>query len=747
MVWQHTPFSIHLLAAGLGTLGVVYWQWRKHPSNRNKYGLLIMLLAAGLLLATTFKLSFVALPAQVSWHLVQSMLFKLLPTAWLLFTLHTLGYQRWLSRPYLVAMSIGPAVITLLILTNPLHGLFWMHYTQLTVDSVVVLQQERAILSYLTSPYHYVVLAAALILAVRIYRQPDDPRRFKAGTLLLIATPPVLFIILYELAKGAAWLNQVFVLGALLSTPLIIWGTRHFGTEHIIPVARTQVIDCLSDVVVVLDQACQVIDLNPAARDLLCPTAAGPDRYLGRPLRELWPADTPLLLADILATTDVIKQETVLVRAGEQRTYDMMVSPIRDGHGTVSSRVIVLHDISERSIQQAALETLNTHLETFVVERTLELENERAQLQAIIDSMGEGLIYTEGESCRVNPALAAMTGYPVETLNGSLANLTRLIADGDTQWAPLQAAPRPAGARQSNLPEAAVVWQGEVRLRRQDGSLFEAELTVAPVVSPVTNLLTSANGQRAASEATVTLVRDVSQQKLLRAQKDLFVTNASHQLRTPMTNIMTRLYLARRQPGRIDEHLQVMENTAEEMSQMIAQMLDISYFEQQAISLQREDVVLQDLLTGIIDSLLARAALKSITLTYEMIAGAVRAWVDAWRLRDALTYLLVFAIDYSQTGGAVHCRLTTAGNQVHLVIQDNSPGPPLEMLPHLFEPFFNTAEGDRKTTGMELTIAKAIIEAHGGTLTAASEPAGGTTFNLYLPLPYPEALRTDGQPG
>ncbi len=736
MVWQDTPYTIPLMVAGAGMLLATFFLWRQQGSAASKIVLFITLLAVGLLLATAFKLSFVDMPTQVFWHLVQQSFITLIPTAWLFLTLQTLGYYRWLGRRYVAALCFVPVVTTLLVVTNPLHGLFWTHYSQETVDSVVMLQQQRVFGSMADALYNYGVLAAAIVLAVRVFLRRGDPRRIQARALLLVAAPPVAFILLYELNQGITSLNHLIALAALITSPLIIWGSRYYGAGNIIPVARAVVMDYISDAVIVLGQDGLIIDLNPAARRILRPAAsaaaaAAAGECVGRPLRDFWPAEAAPLLADIMAATDVIKQEVVLAHAAEQRTYDMHVSPVFNWHGAVSSRVIVLHDISERINYQAALELLNTHLEGFVVERTLELENERAQLQAIIDSMGEGLIYTEGDTCRVNLALAAITGYTVEALNGPLSNLMRLISADDTLWELLHGAGLPF--------DAAGVWQGEVRLRRQDGTQFAAELTVAPVVAPVATLLTPPGDQRANAGATVTLVRDISQQKILRAQKDHFVTNASHQLRTPMTNIMTRLYLARRQPERLDEHLRVLEETAESMTSLIAQMLDISYFEQQAILLQREDVVLQDLLTSVFDGQLPRAAAKRITLACEMAAGAVHARVDTWRLRDALTYLLAYAIDYSREGSTVQVQLVTVDNHVQLTIQDSSPGTPRELLPHIFEPFFTASEGNVKATGMELTIAKAIVEAHGGTLTAESELGHGTTFTLQLPLPRSEA--------
>ena len=145
-------------------------------------------------------------------------------------------------------------------------------------------------------------------------------------------------------------------------------------------------------------------------------------------------------------------------------------------------------------------------------------------------------------------------------------------------------------------------WRGSLKLRRKSGDEFDAALTATLVP-----------GSGAQPPGVVTVFRDISQEKALQAQKDRFIANASHELRTPLANIKTRLYLVRRQPDRLNLHLDVMERVTESMTELIENLLDISRFERGVIRLYRQEIVLQEVISSVVAIQQAEAEHKGIT--------------------------------------------------------------------------------------------------------------------------------------
>lgn len=213
-----------------------------------------------------------------------------------------------------------------------------------------------------------------------------------------------------------------------------------------------------------------------------------------------------------------------------------------------------------------------------------ELEWERAKWRAILDGMGEGLIYYEESSHHhyINDALVRMTGYTAHEFAQESEGYLDLLRSASVSAADMRHLYQQIddGLQRDRL------WRGEMRLRRQDDSEFDASLTCSPI--------TAINGQIA---GIVFVIRDISQEKVLEAQKARFVANASHELRTPLTNLQTTVYLMRHQPGNLREHLEKLDYIADRMQGLVEDLLDVSRFERGIIPLDRQLIVLQDLMS------------------------------------------------------------------------------------------------------------------------------------------------------
>jgi two-component system phosphate regulon sensor histidine kinase PhoR len=387
-----------------------------------------------------------------------------------------------------------------------------------------------------------------------------------------------------------------------------------------------------------------------------------------------------------------------------------------------AARAQAFADQAALAIRSAQLfERVQRHaaeLEQRVEERTLELEEQRAQLQTILDSMDEGVIYDEKLTVKyANRALMQLTGYANADFAGRpyLEPLCRGLLSPEAMAALTQTIYDSVDRRG--------IWHGEVRLQRQDHSVFDAALT--------TTCVRNAGG---AIIGAVTVIRDISREKALQEQKDRFIANASHELRTPLANIKTRLYLLRHQPERAEYHVSILNQVSDSMVELVENLLDVSRFERGVISLRRRETVLQDLIHRVVHVQQAEAEHKQIALITRLHPTPLHAHVDPQRMTQVITNLVGNAINYTPEGGEISIELEPDGGQAVMRIGDTGIGIAPDMLEQVFEPFFRADDKAAEGTGLGLTIAREIVHLHGGTIDVESELGQGSVFTVKINL-------------
>ncbi|NDJ75293.1 MAG: PAS domain-containing sensor histidine kinase [Chloroflexi bacterium] len=361
------------------------------------------------------------------------------------------------------------------------------------------------------------------------------------------------------------------------------------------------------------------------------------------------------------------------------------------------------------------LQQLNDELEVRVAQRTAELAGEQARQQTMLDTMGDGLVYRDHDHVHyINQALSDLLGYSSAELTGPAERYFEQVTGSPGGYVPEQAA----------TPDLHV-WRGHVRLRRKDGTELPVGLTAAPVIGP--------DGQPV---GYVDVMRDISQEKALQAQKDRFIAHAAHELRTPLSNLKTRVYLLQRQPGQQERHVQVLEQVITQMVDLVNDLLDVSRFERGAIELRYWPVELQQVLDETLQSQTQTAADYGVTFAPEFPSEPVTVQADHRRLKHAFTTLVLDTMHYTETGGAVRVSLASehADGGCWAVVRIHGAGPGIapDMLQHLFDPFFRASNGVVPGTGLSLTLAKTVIEQHGGQVDVESDPQRGIIFTVKL---------------
>ncbi|MCC7448979.1 MAG: PAS domain S-box protein [Anaerolineae bacterium] len=447
------------------------------------------------------------------------------------------------------------------------------------------------------------------------------------------------------------------------------------------------------------------------------------DELLGRTYQEFtYPAD---LAADLMLTRQLVDGEIphfqmekrYIGRSGQTIHVILQVGLLRDDQGQPIHLIGQAVDITERKRAERELRQLNTHLEQRIQSRTAALQREQRFLSAILESMGEGVIYSQDSVIRyANRAFGQLTGYTVEELVGK--PLTFLKS--------LTASNAPVELLTQVTDPASPPLRTEIDLCRSDGTDFKAALTIAAV------------NRDAHTTGAVTIVRDVTEERQLQEQRTRFIANASHELRTPLTIIKMRLYILSKQPEEMATHLAVLDRTVDHMSNLVEDLLDMSRFERGKLTLQRSDVVLQNLLGDAVQWHYPLAVSKDIALAADLPPDPVHVYADPKRLMQAINNLIANGINYTPHGGRITVRLFTESRTDHIYalvsVQDTGSGIAPEHLAHIFDPFYRANEGTTQGTGLGLSITREIVHLHGGTITVDSQPTVGSTFCIKLPI-------------
>ena len=218
-----------------------------------------------------------------------------------------------------------------------------------------------------------------------------------------------------------------------------------------------------------------------------------------------------------------------------------------------------------------------------------------------------------------------------------------------------------------------------------------------------------------------------------------FVADASHELRSPLTGIYSNAELILRHPDNTVEQesrrIHTIMKEASRMTKLITSLLTLARSDANKAELQLAPVDLSELVEVVSEHFRPFEELENIQLEVSVEPG-LRLTGDGERLHQLLVILMDNAFKYTAPGGKVSVAARQADKQIALSIQDTGCGIRQENLPHIFDRFFREDKArsrDKGGIGLGLSIAKWIVEIHGGKITADSEPGKGTTFKVFLP--------------
>ncbi|MGZ3184692.1 MAG: ATP-binding protein [Telluria sp.] len=221
-------------------------------------------------------------------------------------------------------------------------------------------------------------------------------------------------------------------------------------------------------------------------------------------------------------------------------------------------------------------------------------------------------------------------------------------------------------------------------------------------------------------------------------QRRRMVADVAHELRTPITVIR----------GEIEAVLDgVRQATPEAFESLHAEILrlnklvddlhQLALADAAGLSFHWERCVLGELLAPLLQRYRDRAGAAGLALDWDLAATPLAVRADDARLTQVVANLLENSIRYTDRGGRIHVALDADGASARLVVEDSAPGVPAEAHARLFDRLYRVDSARSRAhggSGLGLAICKALVEAHGGTITAAASPLGGVRITMLLPL-------------
>ncbi|MBD2108619.1 ATP-binding protein [Nodosilinea sp. FACHB-13] len=506
----------------------------------------------------------------------------------------------------------------------------------------------------------------------------------------------------------------------------------------------------------------QILGLDPQENVSYPPVETSPPAYkILREGRELAPDEFPLRYAAI-HNTEIKGTEIDVVRNdGSQFNLFGYAKPLLDHQGQVRGSVAAFLDISDRKQAELEREQLLHRLETSL-----------GQLEAVINSMTEGLVIAdpEGHIVTFNSVALALHGYDsIDQVQQSVPDFADLFEAEDLQGRPISLGqwPMVMALRGETFSDYGI----QVR-RRDTGKTWIGSYSGTPVQDKQGRIILAIVTVRditAKRQAQLELTRSLAAERAARAEaeaanriKDEFLAVLSHELRTPLNPILgwSKLLRSRQyDAATTDRALETIERNAQLQTQLIGDLLDVSRILQGKLQLDYRAVDLRTTIQAAIETVQLAANTKAVEIQTVFDAAVGRVSGDANRLQQVVWNLLSNAVKFSPSGGRVEVTLervmdnspwpwsalpspgsspTPPAQAAQIQVTDSGQGIAAEFLPHVFETF---RQADGATTrqfgglGLGLAIARHIVEMHGGTIAATSPGLGlGATFVVRLPL-------------
>lgn len=352
-----------------------------------------------------------------------------------------------------------------------------------------------------------------------------------------------------------------------------------------------------------------------------------------------------------------------------------------------------------------------------------QVAQQKQYLDKVLDSAADGIFILNPELniSRFNRACAFITGYSQAEIAGR--NHETVI-----RWRDVTTGVTLPDARMEGWPNAAgATLYVEGDLIKKDGRLVSVGITYAPVISPTGELL-----------SIIGNMRDITKFRQADELKSTFISIISHELRTPVALIKGYVGTLRREdaqwdPAVVRQSLEVIEEEADRLTELIDDLLDASRLQAGGLPLNVSEVDLVQLARRTVERFRTQTDRHAFQIEFPPDFPPLHA--DEERLTQVMTNLLSNAVKYSPAGGEIRIEGTVEETEVSICVHDQGPGISPEDAERIFDRFYRASAATTRTqgAGLGLFLAKAVVEAHGGRIWV--DPSSDSGARLCFTLP------------
>ncbi len=728
---QQNPYIIPLIIGAIPIYYLMLISWKHRSELISRLFLLVVVAILWLSFTSILEL----LSTTLQWKLfclnLEYISFVSIPALWAAFIVTYTGKGHWISRYHTLFISSTLFVLLLLIWTDSYHHLAWSHIQLIEYRSLVFLDVGYGLINLILIGLNYLLSILAILVALNYWRRRSGIFRAQASLILLSSLAPTIVGLedVFFPTTPVDWLNMAYVLACIPAG----YALFRYKLLEIIPKAHTQVFKSISDAVIVLDIHNHIVDVNPAAIQLMGKSTSA---IIGNRLSQLFPEaiDT---LHQYEHTLTV--QEEITIKVNEHiQHFDLRISPLQGNNGEFSGRVILMQNISSRK----------------KAEELLKQSEERFFKSFQANPAGILLILLEEDICtEINESALQILEYTVAEINNTPFSESPIWTNSE-DWNRLVIQVQKKGLMR-NL---------ESKLKAKSGSvrhvLISADTIIINNHEQLIIQMNDITDRKRAERKTIELALEREKVQILQN----FINDTSHDLRTPITSLLNSTYLLTKYADRLNtndnhsqtnnqhpqsesatsktitlikKHAGITKETTQRLHHLVENIYEMVRLDAQN-HLNPVVTNLNSLIDKTVHSIRPLAAKKSILITFVPDHHLPQLLIDPFEFPRVLENLLNNSIQYTPENGKIDLKTRQENGHVLIEVTDTGIGMSSEDLPYVFDRFYRT-DLSRSTrtggTGLGLAIVKKIVEAHQASIEVTSELHKGTTFTIRLPAP------------
>ncbi len=774
MTWQYTPYAIPLFLAAFSSGALVVPAWRRRAAAGA--AIFTFFAASSSLWCGAYALELLGedIPTKLFWAKIQYFAISSVPVFYLIFSLHYTRSWQNLYR-FWPLLWVIPAITLFSSWLEPESDWLWTSITLDTQGPFPALILGHGPGFWLHWVYSYFCLLAGTILMMRMFGRVIEPYRQQMRSLMLAAMFPWLGNLLYVSGILPVTNLDLTPFTFAITAVLLARGIVKVHVLHISPIARHVSLEHMTDVMIVFNQEHRLVDLNPAARQML---HLLPKSMIGQAVEEIFAGPFMPLYHQYQQNQE--KAEIQLVEEDTVRYFASNMSLLYNHQGIENGRLFLLRDVTERKQTEIALDHQKQLFENLVAVARAVTQSPRLQdtlqgtlnIASTLTQAKAGSLFVLDEQANVITSILAhnvnrseqKSSIQAKVMDDGLAGWVMrhrqaaLISDTllDDRWVFFPDRPHETRSVLSVpiLQSESVV--GILTLTHSEPNRFTE--THLQLMQSAANQIALALRTAQMYDEERRLVNELSIAKEAAESasqtKSAFLANMSHELRTPLTAIIGYSELLREESADLDREtltarLEKIEVSANHLLGVINDVLDMSKIEAGRTELYLETINVRELIDNVLITAHPLIENSSNQLSLNAAPNLGRILADQAKLRQVILNLLSNAVKFTKDG---HITLSVSretradqSDWLYFEVCDDGIGMMPSQIENLFQPFMQADSSTARNyggTGLGLAISQHFCQMMGGKITVASQPGEGSCFTVHLPVYPPDESET-----